>query len=103
MSENETDQPDLRGESTQQVAVPMTSETWRSSNNKTLFKERNMDEAVTGNDIVVGRATLPWACAIKRERMKIPSGWVIPGGRRIQDRDKALRIARKMNDLMRDQ
>ena len=49
-------------------------------------------------DIVVGKARVPFAPAIPK--YNLPEGWVLPGGERTADEARAKRVATNMSKLM---
>lgn len=51
--------------------------------------------------IIVGQAHVPWAPAAQanKDRPALPSGWVLPGGARTQNREEAWAAAAAINDL----
>ena len=54
------------------------------------------------NNLQYGRGRLLWAGALNRDNgVQLPEGWVLPGGRRTQDAEEALRVAQKIDSISR--
>jgi hypothetical protein len=54
------------------------------------------------NNLQYGRGRLLWAGALHRDDgTQLPEGWVLPGGRRTQDAQEALRAAQYIDSISR--
>ena len=54
------------------------------------------------NNLQYGRGRLLWARALnKDDGTQLPEGWVLPGGRRTQDAEEALRAAQYIDSISR--
>jgi hypothetical protein len=54
------------------------------------------------NNLQYGRGRLLWAVALHRDNgTQLPEGWVLPGGRRTQDAEEALRAAQYIDSISR--
>ncbi len=53
------------------------------------------------HNLNIGRARLIWADAcMPLNRPVCPEGWVLPGGERTNNRDRAMRVAKNMDRLL---
>ena len=50
-------------------------------------------------NITVGKGRVLFAEAINDGRTVMPAGWVLPGGRRTQDRDEAVAVATEIERI----
>jgi len=54
------------------------------------------------NNLQYGRGHLLWAGALHRDNgVQLPEGWVLPGGRRTQNPEEALLVAKNIDSISR--
>lgn len=64
--------------------------------------ETSHAEFYHANNLQYGRGRLLWAGALHRDNgTQLPEGWVLPGGRRTQDAQEALRAAQYIDSISR--
>jgi hypothetical protein len=64
--------------------------------------ETSHSEFHHANNLQYGRGRLLWAGALHRDNgTQLPEGWVLPGGRRTQDAEEALRAAQYIDSISR--